>query len=136
MMTYNEVRLAITAHLKELNGFVPLSNFRAEGRPTDGNGAFIVPTNGVWVNWLIQYANSFIPSVGNEPCVRKTGQLVFQIFDRKGQGVNRIEILADELTKHFQSKQLSHVEFLEASLFDAQDDDFEVKNLMVRFRVN
>lgn len=137
MMAYQEVQTAIATKLSEFVGIMPVTSFKSPNAPLEGAGKFIVPNNGKWSAYFIQYGPSFISGISDKPCTRRAGVLTFQIFYPKGQGTAEINQLAEQLTQHFQYFNFSHMEILEGSkTFEGSTDTAYQLNLNFTFRVN
>lgn len=134
-MNYNDIDLAINNRIKTFVG-LPHSAFCSPNRPLDGEGAFKIPSDGVWVRWTLTYFDTEQTGVGDVPCDRWKGVLTFQIFTPKGEGKNKANDLAYLLGKHFAYYGYIDLEFFAATLKYQGSNETEFQtNLDVRFRV-
>lgn len=100
------------------------------------NRPFDTPTTGIWARITIQYGDSFMAGMGNNPHTRTIGQVVVQMFDRHGNGLSVLGQKADSLGGHLSYYTVGQLELLAASRFDVGDEGngFYQANLIVPFR--
>lgn len=100
------------------------------------NQPFNVPTDGLWARVTIQYGESFMAGMGNTPHTRTIGQLVIQIFERKGKATTLVGPKADSLRGHLAYHTNGHLETLASSRLDVGDDGngFYQVNVITPFR--
>ena len=85
MMTLSEAELAIYKRIGQFTG-VEKSNLRIPNQPTVDGKPFIPPTNKLWCKVYIQYGDSQIAGIGNEPCIPDIGTISIQCFAPKNTG--------------------------------------------------
>lgn len=99
-------------------------------------GVFNTPASGIWARVTIQYGDSFMAGMGDNPHTRTIGQIVIQMFDRKGNGIAALGQKVDSLRGHLAYYTSGHLELLAASRLDVGDDGlgFYQINVIVPFR--
>lgn len=77
-----------------------------------------------WVRLTIQHGASFTAGIGSEPCVRRSGLVMLQIFTPINSGSRPAAMLADSLAAHFEYYQAGHFSTQAASVqrIGPQDD--------------
>ncbi|MGS6734895.1 hypothetical protein ACVH8O_18955, partial [Acinetobacter baumannii] len=97
---------------------------------------FNVPTKGVWCRLTIAGGPSFISGVADNPCTRRTGNIMIQCFDRLHVGEKALTVLGDALLAHFEYYSIDHLECLNGqSIFVGQDPDFIQYNVSIQYKV-
>lgn len=62
------------------------------------------PTSGLWARLVeIQFVMNKVASIGAEPCTRRTGTIIIDIFDRLDEGTKNMAMMVDEMERHFGS---------------------------------
>ena len=113
-MTYSDTYEAIIEHLKTFPD-LPLDNVQVGNMPVDGEGAFVIPDTDVWARMTVNYGQTFISGLADNPVTRRVGVLSFQLFGERGYGEYPLLDLAEKLTQHFQFHRVSFLEFLTGS---------------------
>lgn len=113
-MTYSDTYEAIIEHLKTFPD-LPLDNIQVSNMPVDGEGAFVIPDTDVWARMTVNYGQTFISGLADNPVTRRVGVLSFQLFGERGYGEYPLLDLAEKLTQHFQFHRVSFLEFLTGS---------------------
>ncbi|RJE69981.1 hypothetical protein AMS70_12725, partial [Acinetobacter sp. JS678] len=98
---------------------------------------FIVPKEGLWCRLTIAGGPSYVSGVADNPCTRRTGNIMVQCFARPNSGIIEITKLSDALLAHFEYYSLDHLECLQGqSIFVGQDADFIQYNVTIGYKVN
>lgn len=78
----------------------PVSDFSRKSFPNMKDGA--VPPSGNWLRLRdIEFVLHKVASIGSEPCTRRTGVIVIDVFERLDSGTKRITELTDALEEWF-----------------------------------
>ncbi|EPX9513494.1 hypothetical protein ACW6FU_003794, partial [Acinetobacter baumannii] len=118
-MTLEQTRQAI---IDRMQAFTGISQDRIQYPNAPG---FNVPTKGVWCRLTIAGGPSFISGIADNPCTRRTGNILIQCFDRLHTGEKALTVLSDALLAHFEYFSIEHLECLNGqSIFVRQDADF------------
>ncbi|EOV3745674.1 hypothetical protein ACOPWD_003857, partial [Acinetobacter baumannii] len=74
--------------------------------------------------------------VADNPCTRRTGNILIQCFDRLHTGEKALTVLSDALLAHFEYFSIEHLECLNGqSIFVRQDADFIQYNVSIGYKV-
>ena len=135
-MTLSEAELAIYKRIGQFTG-VEKSNLRIPNQPTVDGKPFIPPTNKLWCKVYIQYGDSQIAGIGNEPCIRDIGTISIQCFAPKNSGTIEMTNLCVKWREYLQSFGVSFLEVYKVHApQDMDDDNFYAKIVRAEFRVN
>lgn len=135
-MTLSEAEIAIYKQIGQFTG-VEKSNLRIPNQPTVDGKPFVPPTNKLWCKAYIQYGDSQIAGIGNEPCIRDIGTISIQCFAPKNTGTINMVNLCDQWRDFLQSFGVSFLEVYKVHApQDMDDDNFYAKIVRVEFRVN
>ncbi|HFG6923746.1 hypothetical protein [Acinetobacter baumannii] len=130
-MTLEQTRQAI---IDRMRAFTGIAQERIQYPNAPG---FNVPTKGVWCRLTIAGGPSFISGVADNPCTRRTGNIMIQCFDRLHTGEKALTILSDALLAHFEYFSIEHLEFLNGeSTYAGKDADFIQYNVSIGYKVN
>ncbi|MFW2106359.1 hypothetical protein [Acinetobacter guillouiae] len=136
MMTLSEAELAIYKRIGQFTG-VEKSNLRIPNQPTVDGKPFVPPTNKLWCKVYIQYGDSQIAGIGNEPCIRDIGTISIQCFAPKNTGTIEMTNLCVKWRDFLQSFGVSFLEVYKVHApQDMDDDNFYAKIVRAEFRVN
>ncbi|EPH3410396.1 hypothetical protein OEQ35_003672, partial [Acinetobacter baumannii] len=125
-MTLEQTRQAI---IDRMQAFTGISQDRIQYPNAPG---FNVPTKGVWCRLTIAGGPSFISGIADNPCTRRTGNILIQCFDRLHTGEKALTVLSDALLAHFEYFSIEHLECLNGqSIFVRQDADFIQYNVSI-----
>lgn len=135
-MTLSEAELAIYKRIGQFAG-VEKSNLRIPNQPTVDGKPFVPPTNKLWCKVYIQYGDSQIAGIGNEPCIRDIGTISIQCFAPKNTGTIEMTNLCVKWREFLQSFGVSFLEVYKVHApQDMDDDNFYAKIVRAEFRVN
>ncbi|MBD2850119.1 hypothetical protein [Acinetobacter baumannii] len=130
-MTLEQTRQAIIDHMQAFTG---ISQDRIQYPNAPG---FNVPTKGVWCRLTIAGGPSFISGIADNPCTRRTGNILIQCFDRLHTGEKALTVLSDALLAHFEYFSIEHLECLnDQSIYAGKDADFIQYNVSIGYKVN
>ncbi|UFG21205.1 hypothetical protein LN920_11605 [Acinetobacter baumannii] len=130
-MTLEQTRQAIIDHMQAFTG---IAQERIQYPNAPG---FNVPTKGVWCRLTIAGGPSFISGIADNPCTRRTGNILIQCFDRLHTGEKALTVLSDALLAHFEYFSIEHLECLNGqSIYAGIDADFIQYNVSIGFKVN
>ncbi|OTT67517.1 hypothetical protein CAT75_18000 [Acinetobacter baumannii] len=130
-MTLEQTRQAIIEHMQAFTG---IAQERIQYPNAPG---FNVPTKGVWCRLTIAGGPSFISGVADNPCTRRTGNILIQCFDRLHTGEKALTVLSDALLAHFEYFSIEHLECLNGqSIYAGKDADFIQYNVSIGYKVN
>ncbi|MFW1646148.1 hypothetical protein [Acinetobacter guillouiae] len=136
MMTLSEAELAIYKRIGQFTG-VEKTNLRIPNQPTVDGKPFVPPTNKLWCKVYIQYGDSQIAGIGNEPCIRDIGTISIQCFAPKNTGTIEMTNLCVKWRDFLQSFGVSFLEVYKVHApQDMDDDNFYAKIVRAEFRVN
>ncbi len=129
-MTLEQTRQAI---IDRMQAFTGIAQERIQYPNAPG---FNVPTKGVWCRLTIAGGPSFISGIADNPCTRRTGNIMIQCFDRLHVGEKALTVLGDALLAHFEYYSIDHLECLNGqSIFVGQDPDFIQYNVCIQYKV-
>jgi len=130
-MTLEQTRQAIIDRMQSFTGI-------AQNRIQYPNApGFEVPKEGLWCRLTIAGGPSFISGIADNPCTRRSGNIMIQCFVRPNTGDREITELSDALLAHFEYFSVEHLECLQGqSVYTGKDADFVQYNVSVQFRVN
>lgn len=138
-MTYEEIRVAITARMAAFTGieqsriFYPNAPVPAANQ--DSSGVFKPPAEGLWCRLHIGHATAFMAGMADKPYTRKPGLITVQCFARIRTGMKGLNQLADALEAHFAYWSQGDLECIETSQVDAGEfEGFYQINVVTRFR--
>lgn len=135
-MTLSEAELAIYKRIGQFTG-VEKTNLRIPNQPTVDGKPFVPPTNKLWCKVYIQYGDSQIAGIGNEPCIRDIGTISIQCFAPKNTGTIEMTNLCVKWRDFLQSFGVSFLEVYKVHApQDMDDDNFYAKIVRAEFRVN
>ncbi len=130
-MTLEQTRQAIIEHMQAFTG---IAQERIQYPNAPG---FNVPTKGVWCRLTIAGGPSFISGIADNPCTRRTGNILIQCFDRLHTGEKALTVLSDALLAHYEYFTIEHLECLNGqSIYAGIDADFIQYNVSIGFKVN
>ena len=136
MMTLTQAETEIYKKIGQFTG-VEKANLRIESQPLGRGQHFKAPTNKPWCKVSIQYADSQIASIGDDPCIRDYGMISIQCFTPKNGGTLAMTELCDKWRALLQSFGVSHLEVYKVHAPQSMDDqDFYAKIIRAEFRVN
>lgn len=136
MMTLSEAEKAIYQKIGQFNG-VEKANLRISNQPTVDGKPFVPPANKLWCRVHIQYGDSLISGIGNEPCIRDIGTISIQCFAPKNTGTIEMTNLCVKWRDFLQSFGVSFLEVYKVHApQDMDDDNFYAKIVRAEFRVN
>ena len=136
MMTLSGAELAIYKRIGQFTG-VEKTNLRIPNQPTVDGKPFVPPTNKLWCKVYIQYGDSQIAGIGNEPCIRDIGTISIQCFAPKNTGTIEMTNLCVKWRDFLQSFGVSFLEVYKVHApQDMDDDNFYAKIVRAEFRVN
>lgn len=130
-MTLEETRQAIIDRMQSFNGI-------AQDRIQYPNApGFNVPKEGLWCRLTIAGGPSFISGIADNPCTRRTGNIMIQCFDRLHTGEKALTILSDALLAHFEYFSFDYLECLNGQYINGgKDADFVQYNVTIGYKVN
>lgn len=67
------------------------------------------PASGVWSRFRIEPVLRYVSSIGSQPCSRRNGSIVIELFDRLDVGTANISKVADELEQWFSYYQVGRL---------------------------
>ncbi|MDN8262050.1 hypothetical protein QZK14_15575 [Acinetobacter baumannii] len=130
-MTLEQTRQAI---IDRMQAFTGIAQERIQYPNAPG---FNVPTKGVWCRLTIAGGPSFISGIADNPCTRRTGNILIQCFDRLHTGEKALTVLSDALLAHFEYFSIEHLECLNGqSIYAGIDADFIQYNVSIGYKVN
>ncbi|MCF1332092.1 hypothetical protein NMM48_15870 [Acinetobacter baumannii] len=130
-MTLEQTRQAIIEHMQAFTG---IAQERIQYPNAPG---FNVPTKGVWCRLTIAGGPSFTSGIADNPCTRRTGNILIQCFDRLHTGEKALTVLSDALLAHYEYFTIEHLECLNGqSIYAGIDADFIQYNVSIGFKVN
>ncbi|MFV5365430.1 hypothetical protein [Acinetobacter oleivorans] len=130
-MTLEQTRQAI---IHRMESFTGIAQDRIQYPNAPG---FNVPKEGLWCRLTIVSGLSFVSGVADNPCTRRTGNIMVQCFARPNSGIIEITKLSDALLAHFEYYSFDHLECLQGqSIFVGQDADFIQYNVTIGYKVN
>ncbi|MFV5376501.1 hypothetical protein [Acinetobacter calcoaceticus] len=130
-MTLEQTRQVIVDRMQSFTGI-------AQDRIQYPNApGFTVPKEGLWCRLTIAGGPSFISGIADNPCTRRTGNIMVQCFARHHSGAKGLTELSDSLLQHFEYFTSEHLECLQGqSIFIGQDADFIQYNVTIGYKVN
>ncbi|OBY75264.1 hypothetical protein [Acinetobacter gyllenbergii] len=130
-MTLEQARQAI---ITRMQGFTGIDQERIQ-YPNAPN--FNAPQKGLWCRLTIAGGSSFISGIADQPCTRRTGNIIIQCFDRLHSGEKNITELSEALLNHFEYYNADHLECLQGqSINVGRDNDFIQFNISISYSVN
>ena len=138
MMTLIQAETEIKKRINQF-AFVGLGkrDIRLANQPNDNGEPYEPPKDKPWCRVSIQYADSNIVGMGNQPCIRKYGIVAIQCFTPKNSGTLAMTELCDAWRSFLQSFGVSHLEIYKVHAPQSMDDqDFYAKIIRAEFRVN
>lgn len=130
-MTLEQTRLAIVDCMQSFTG-ISQDRIQYPNVPS-----FKAPKEGLWCRLTIAGGPSFISGIADNPCTRRTGNIMIQCFGRLHTGEKAITELSDALLAHFEYFSIDHLECLQGQAINAgKDSEFIQYNVSVQFRVN
>ena len=130
-MTLEQARQAIVDRMMSFTG---ISQDRIQYSNAPG---FKAPKEGLWCRLTIAGGPSFISGIADNPCTRRTGNIMIQCFARPNSGIMEITKLSDALLAHFEYYSIDHLEFLQGqSSYTEQNKDFVQYNLIISYVIN
>ncbi|HAV5933489.1 hypothetical protein [Acinetobacter baumannii] len=130
-MTLEQTRQAI---IDRMQAFTGIAQERIQYPNAPG---FNVPTKGVWCRLTIAGGPSFISGIADNPCTRRTGNILIQCFDRLHTGEKALTVLSDGLLAHFEYFSIEHLECLNGQfIYAGKDADFIQYNVSIGYKVN
>ncbi|WP_404463087.1 DUF4128 domain-containing protein [Vreelandella aquamarina] len=104
--TFEGIRLAIERRLASWDG-VPVEY---DGAPQSPALKAAIEAKESWARCTIQHGDSIPAGNDGNPCVRRTGRVVFQVFTPERRGSRPATLLADSLVPLFEYYQDGHFE--------------------------
>ncbi|MEW5968972.1 MAG: phage tail terminator-like protein [Pseudomonadota bacterium] len=95
-----------------------------------------VPTEGLWAAIYINWGGSIVASIGDAPCVRRTGIIQIRLMSRPETHEVQITQMADQLLQHFEFYRKENLELLQGSIQPLASSDFYEFMVTIGFRVN
>ena len=136
MMTLSQAETEIYKKIGQFTG-VEKANLRIENQLIINGQHFKAPTNKPWCKVFVQYADSQVASIGNNPCIRDYGIISIQCFTPKNKDSLTMTALCDQWRELLQSFGVSHLEVYKVHAPQSMDDqDFYAKIIRAEFRVN
>jgi hypothetical protein len=130
-MTLEQTRQAI---IDRMQSFTGIAQDRIQYPNAPG---FKVPQEGLWCRLTIVGGPSFIVGIADNPCTRRTGNIMVQCFARHHTGVKGLTELGDALLAHFEFFAKDHLECLQGqSSYAEQNKDFFQNNLIINYVIN
>lgn len=113
------------------------ANIQLINQPLVGGKPFEPPDDKPWCRVAIQYADSNIVGMGNQPCIRKYGIVAIQCFIPKNTGTITMTNLCESWANHLQSYSVGDLEiYLVHAPQSMDDDDFYAKIIRAEFSIN
>lgn len=130
-MTLEQTRQAIIDRMQSFTGI-------AQNRIQYPNApSFTVPKEGLWCSLTIAGGPSYMSGIADNPCTRRTGNIMIQCFDRLHSGEKALTVLSDALLAHFEYFSFDDLECLNGqSIKVGKDADFVQYNVTIGFTVN
>jgi hypothetical protein len=130
-MTLEQTRQAIIERMQSFTGI-------AQDRIQYPNAPdFKVPKEGLWCRLTNTGGPSYLSGIADNPCTRRTGNIMVQCFARHHTGEKGLTELSDSLLQHFEYYSTDHLECLQGqSIFIGQDADFIQYNVSIGYKVN
>lgn len=144
MMTLSQAETEIYKKIGQFTG-VEKANLRIENQPLNNGQPFKAPTDKSWCKVFVQYADSQVVAIGDNPCIRDYGIISIQCFTPKNSGTLAMTELCDSWRSFLQSFGVSHLEIYKVhapqsmTAYNANgsnEDDFYGKIIRAEFRVN
>ena len=136
MMTLTQAETEIYKKIGQFTG-VEKANIHIENQQLKNGQPLITPKNKPWCKVSLQYADSQIASIGDDPCIRDQGIISIQCFAPKNKGTLAMTTLCDSWRSFLQSFGVSHLEVYKVHAPQSMDDqDFYAKIIRAEFRVN
>tara|TARA_R100000789_G_scaffold98592_1_gene102825 strand:- start:423 stop:821 length:399 start_codon:yes stop_codon:yes gene_type:complete len=130
-MTFEEIRAAVEVHVAAWTG-APIA---FDGVPLSQDVIDAQEARNPWVRLTIQHGDSFTAGIGANPCVRRTGLIMVQIFTARDVGSRSAMLLADSLAQHLEYYRSGELETLAASVNRVgPSEGYYQVNLTVPFR--
>ena len=85
MMTLSQAETEIYKKIGQFTG-VEKANLRIENQLLNNGQPFKAPTDKPWCKVFVQYADSQIASIGDDPCIRDQGMISIQCFTPRNDG--------------------------------------------------
>ncbi|MAR74365.1 phage tail terminator-like protein [Halomonas sp.] len=131
-MTFDKIRIAIESRMVAWDGW-PVAY---DGAPSGPNVDAAIANQEPWVRLTIQHGDSFVAGLGSEPCVRRPGLIMCQVFTKDNHGSRQAYQIADALAAHLQLWRTGHLETLASSVQRAgPSDGWYQLNVSTPFRV-
>ena len=131
-MTFDEIRIAIESRMVAWDG-VPVAY---DGAPNGPSVDAAIANQEPWARLTIQHGDSFVAGLGSEPCVRRPGLIMCQVFTKDNQGSRQAYQIADSLVEHLEFWRTDHLETLASSVRRAgPSDGWYQLNVSTPFRV-
>ena len=67
------------------------------------------PKQGIWAKFRIEPVLRYVSSIGSQPCSRRNGSIVIELFDRLDAGTANIIKVADALEQWFSYYQVENL---------------------------
>lgn len=136
MMTLSEAEKAINGRIGQFTG-VEKANLRIENQKIVNGKPFVPPSDKLWCKVYIQYGDSLIAGIGNEPCIRDVGTISIQCFAPNNSGTIEMTGLCDQWRSFLQSFSVSYLEVYKVHAPQNMDDkNYYAKIIRAEFRVN
>ncbi|MEN8279877.1 hypothetical protein ABFP05_18695 [Acinetobacter baumannii] len=129
-MTLEQTRQVIVDRMQSFTG-ISQDRIQYPNAPS-----FKAPKEGLWCRLTIAGGPSFISGIADNPCTRRTGNIMVQCFTRPDTGIMEITKLSDALLAHFEYFSSEHLECLQGqSIFAGKDTDFFQYNVTIDYKV-
>lgn len=130
-MTLEQTRQAI---IDRMQSFTGIAQDRIQYPNAPG---FNVPKEGLWCRLTLAGGPSFMSGIADNPCTRRTGNIMVQCFARHHAGEKGLTELSDSLLQHFEYYSIDHLECLQGqSILVGQDAEFVQYNVSIGYKVN
>ncbi|MFG6139508.1 phage tail terminator-like protein [Halomonas sp. B23F22_10] len=103
-MTFEQIRIAVESRLAEwpTHGPLPSAPVAFDSVPIGPSVKAAQDAKEPWVRCVIQHGDSRTAGIGSQPCVRRTGLIMCQVFTAERIGSATAAQLADSLAEHLQ----------------------------------
>ena len=126
---YQDERVVIEGHFKNTwNDFAPVLFENVRKAP---------PKTGPWVRFQIQNGEKVQASIGTSQLHRNTGQVIIQVFVKKGTGIGKLHDMVDMAINCFDTVQLDSIQFRAAYKLlvgDVGDEYYQINVIAPYYR--
>ena len=132
-MTLSQAEQLLYNHLMSFSS----PEVKAENIIFENSPIFTAPKNELWCRVYVDYANSRIVGMGNQPCKRNFGMIQIQCFAPLATSTTTITKLCEDWDRHLQNYNESHLEiYLVHAPSRIDDPNFLGRIIRAEFRVN